>query len=167
MTVSCPGGEKSGLRVRIGCHQDDLWALAEWKRAPAIDRSWAIDAPTIRVANAFGGPVYIEAPEGLKAGVRVTIAGVVEAPLFVLGATTDEAWKEIRERPAPWAELVCERVALSVPTSVARRIDNPTAIMEHWVKVMDAVADLAGRPRERKRPERFNRGVSAAICTTA
>ena len=93
VTVSCPGGEKSGLRVRIGCHQDDLWALAEWKRAPAIDRSWAIDAPTILVANAFGGPVYIEAPEGLKAGVRVTIAGVVEAPLFVLGATTDEAWK--------------------------------------------------------------------------
>lgn len=155
VTVSCPGGEKSGLRVRIGCHQDDLWALPEWKRAPAIDRSWPMDAASIRVANAFGGPVYIEAPEGLKAGVKVTISGVVEAPLFVLGTTTDEAWRTIRERPAPWAELACGRVVLSVPTSVARKIDNPTAIMEHWVRVMDAVADLAGRPRERSRPERY------------
>lgn len=155
VTVTCPGGEKAGLRVRIGCHQDDLWALPEWKRAPAIDRSWALDGASVRIANAFGGPVYVEVPDGLKAGAKVTLAGVVEAPLFVLGATNDEAWRAIRERPAPWAELVCDRVALSVPTSVARKIDNPTAIMEHWVRVMDAVADLAGRPRERKRPERY------------
>lgn len=155
VTATRSGGGKSDLRLRIGCHQDDLWALPEWKRAPAIDRTWAFEGAGVRAANAFGGPVYIEAPEGLKAGEKVVLTGVVEAPLFVLGATSDEDWRRIRERPAPWAELVCDRVALSVPSEVARTIDHPTAIMEHWVRVMDAAADLAGRPRERRRPERY------------
>lgn len=154
ITIKVVGKEARGLRVRIGCHQDDLWALKEWKRAPAIDQSWPLEG-SARVANAFGGPVYLEVADEAKGNVRVTIAGAVRAPLFVLGETTDDQWKEIRQRPGPWAELACSRVVLSIPSAVARKIENPTAIMEHWVKVLDAAADLAGIPHERKKPERF------------
>lgn len=158
VTVASAGGRSvAGLRARIGCHTDELWHHAEWRRVPRIARSWSLDSERVRVASAFGGLVYIEVPEQGTAG-RTTfeIAGAVEAPRFVLGRTTDEEWTtRLRDRPAPWAELESDRVILTIPSDVARRIERPAEIMEHWVKVLDADADLAGLPRERKSPERF------------
>jgi hypothetical protein len=149
--------DKIGLRVRIGCHQDSLWHLQEWKRVPDIAGSWAMDRPQTRVTSAFGGLVYIEVPEkapGLK--LTVSIAGVVDAPLFVLGKTTNKEWlSTIRARFAPWAELASNKVIVTVPSSVIRTLDDPESVMKHWDRVLDASADLAGSPRDRKRPERY------------
>jgi len=146
-----------GLRVRIGCHSDELWHHEQWKRVPRISRSWPIDSGEVRVASGFGGLVYIEVPERAKPGtVTVKVTGAVEAPLFVLGETTNKQWAErIRDLPGPWAELVCDRVILTIPSDVARKIDDPSAIMEHWVRVLDADADLAGISRNRPCPQRY------------
>jgi len=146
-----------GLRVRIGCHTDDLWHLDTWKRVPRISSSWPIDSSRVDVASPFGGLIYIEVPERTGAGlVEVTITGGVEAPRFVLHTTSNEEWiNHVRSLPGPWAELGCDRVILTIPSGVARKIDDPTAIMEHWVRVMDAVADLAGIPHERPFQQRY------------
>ncbi|MFO0833744.1 MAG: M60 family metallopeptidase [Phycisphaerales bacterium] len=146
-----------GLRVRIGSHTDELWDHEQWRRVPRISDSWPVDGARVEVASAFGGLIYIEVPERCKAGVlEVEISGGVEAPLFVLGKTTNQQWVDvIRARPGPWSELACDRVILTIPSVVAAKIDDPTAIMEHWVKVLDADADLAGIPRERAYPQRY------------
>ncbi|MBK7644242.1 MAG: hypothetical protein IPJ19_14560 [Planctomycetes bacterium] len=145
------------LALRIGCHTDALWNLEEWKRMPAITRSVPLAQPTTQVANAFGGPVYLEVPEGLAPGAaQVLVRGAIEAPLFVLGETSLEEWKSsIRTAPAPWAEIGSSKIFLSVPSECVRTLDDPQALMEFWGRISDAMRDLSGLPHPRVRPERF------------
>lgn len=146
-----------GLALRIGAHTDALWGLEAWQRMPEITRSVPLAQPTTQVASAFGGPVYVEVPEGLQPGsAQVLVRGAYEAPLFVRGKTSLEEWqKSIRLRPAPWAEIGSSKIFLSVPSSCVRTLDDPEALMAFWDRVSDAMRDLAGRPHERARPERF------------
>ena len=155
-----PGGDcatSAGLRVRIGCHTDELWHHDQWRRVPRISGSWPIDAERVEVASAFGGLIYIEVPNRTKAStLALTVSGGVEAPVFILGETSNEDWTaRVRDLPGPWAELACDRVILTIPSEVARKINDPKAIMEHWARVLDAAADLAGIPHERPCPQRY------------
>lgn len=146
-----------GLHVRIGCHTDGIWHHNSWKRCPEVVRRYALGEPTTRVANAFGGLVYVDVPANCGLGtISIEIEGAVEAPHFVLGQTDPVQWREeVRNRPAPWAELESSNVILTVPSSVIRALDDPVALMEFWVHVLDSCAELAARPLERKRPERY------------
>ncbi len=146
-----------GLQVRIGCHTDEIWHLDAWKRFPEITRAFAMDHPTTRAANAFGGLVYIVVPRGCALGhIEVAIEGAVEAPLYVYGRTGRSAWRDtLRHAPGPWAELATDRVVITVPSSVIRELDDPEALLGFWNHVMDCCADLAAIPRERERPERY------------
>ena len=158
VTVRVPqaaAGKK--LAVRIGAHSDRLWHHNAWRRCPDVCRRFPIAGTATRAANAFGGPVYIEVPGGCRLGrVPVTIAGAVEAPHYVLGKTPLDAWrKTLRHRPAPWAELAGKRVVLTVPARVVRGLDDPETLMKFWDAVLDACAELAARPLERTRPERY------------
>ncbi|RMH13652.1 MAG: hypothetical protein D6695_03385 [Planctomycetota bacterium] len=154
-----------GLSVRIGCHTDRLYAKQRWNRAPEIALQRAIVERTTRVASAFGGLVYIVLPDGVAdEPFEVTVRGAIEAPWFVLGTTDPDRWRQtIRHFPAPWAELQTDKVVLSVPSSHVRDLDDPVALMEFWDRVLDAAADLAAIPRQRKRPQRYvaDRQISA------
>lgn len=147
----------AAYEVRIGSHSDELYKLDKWRRMPEITLHQRVGAGDTRVANPFGGLVYIVVPEKAKDAklFEVTIEGAVEAPLFVLGKTTDEQWKSIKQRPAPWAELACDGVILTVPTEVAREVENPTELMKYWQKVVDAEDELSHVKEQRKRPERI------------
>src|SRR5207237_2794196 len=80
----------------------------------------------------------------------------VEAPRFVLGETKALEWKtRLRNAPAPWAELETKKIILSVPSEKIRHLDDPEALLKFWDQVLDAEADLATIPRDRKRPERI------------
>ncbi|MBL8860873.1 MAG: hypothetical protein JNK02_02585 [Planctomycetes bacterium] len=146
-----------GLRLRIGCHQDDIAHHDAWRRAPRITREVALDVESVKVANPFGGLVYVVVPgPGVPETVQVKLKNVVEAPRFTLGTTEPSAWRErIRALHGPWAELETDRIVLTIPSSVARAIDDPTAVLERWNVAMDSAADLAGIPRKRPSPERF------------
>jgi len=143
------------LFVRIGCHRDELWALHAWPRVPEITVERRLDATGGKAACAFGGPVYVVVPEGVKGQASVTIEGAAEAPRYVLGVTSKEEWAKSRRAPGPWAELGSTRVILSVPSAVVRDLVDPEPLMRFWDRVLDADADLAGIARERKRPERY------------
>lgn len=152
-----PNAAKQKLRVRIGAHQDRLWHLDTWKRFPEITQSWPLDTTMTRVANAFGGLVYLEAPRGCTLGqVPVKISGAVQAPLYLHGQTGIEDWKTtLRHHPAPWGELASAKVILTLPAEVLRDLDDPKALMDTWDRVLDLDAELAALPRERERPERI------------
>lgn len=160
------GARLDGLAVRIGCHTDELWHHDAWKRAPAISREWPLATAEaesagghagfrMEVASPFGGLIYIDVPPGRSGRTTVRIGGAVEAPRFVLGTTTAEEWGRLREAPAPWGELETSKVALSVPSAALRGLDDPTAVLELWDRVLDAAADLATIPRERPHPQRY------------
>jgi hypothetical protein len=154
------------LRLRIGCHKDLLWSekIPAWKRVPEITRSFAITETVTRAANAFGGPVYIEVPPDCEFGeVTVKIQNAVAAPLFELGKTDLDSWKQqLRNNPAPWAELVGSKLAISLPSENVRQLDNPDEVLKFWDRVVAAEDELAGQTN-RTSPERFvlDRQISA------
>lgn len=159
------GEEGSGCRARIGCHTDTLWHHRDWKRVPDISREFSLKNGKNEVASAFGGLLYIDVPQSKvsnsrkstpkQSSVSMTIAGAVEAPLFVLGKTTEEQWKTIRNAPAPWGEVASGKIIISVPSAVLRSLEKPAALMEFWDKISDAHATLATIDIQPPRPHRF------------
>lgn len=156
ITLTSPGSVKdAGYKLRIGSHNDSLWHKEKWPRSPDICRSTPVAATDTRLANSFGGLVYLEVPDQQKGSLEFTIAGAVEAPLFELGKTTDEQWKTIRQAPGPWAELACPGVILTIPSDSIRQLRNPTELMEFWNEIVAAEDWLAATGEDRKRPERI------------
>ena len=153
-----PRATNSKLVVQVGCHTDVLWHLQTWERWPNLCRRVEITQPVTHIASPFGGLVYIDVPDGCAPEIiSLTIAGAVEAPLYVLGKTSLAEWKNhIRNLPGPWAELACAGVIVTVPSQAIRNLDDPQPLMEFWneaVALEDALA--MNRPGDRLRPERF------------
>lgn len=159
ITVTLPAAmADKGYAVRIGCHSDTLYHLDKWERAPDITRSDVLTSATTKTTSAFGGLLYIEVPGRAKddAPFTVTIQNAIPAPLFVLGLNDDARWNtDLKRRLAPWAELACDKMIVSLPTEVARTISNPTQLMEFWKKVVEAQDDVSNQAADRKRPERI------------
>lgn len=167
VTVTVPANAtQAKLKVRIGCHKDLLWParIKSWSRVPEITRSFAISAPVTLAANAFGGPVYIEVPPDCALGnIEVTIQDAIPAPFFELGKTDLAKWKsEVRNSPAPWAELAGRKLIISLPSENVRQLDDPAAVVEYWDRVVQAEDELSG-VTNRTSPERFvlDRQISA------
>jgi hypothetical protein len=145
------------LSVRIGAHTDRIWHLNTWRRYPEISRSWPLREQTTRIASPFGGLIYIEVPRRSRtAQFEVVVDGGVPAAFYRLGHTSVDQWRsEIRNRPAPWAELAGRHVILTIPADAARKLEDPETLMRFWDQVMEACAELAGIPPQRSRPERY------------
>lgn len=159
ITVTVPAAvANTGFSLRIGCHTDSLYHLDKWERAPEITKSTPLTTAELKSASAFGGLIYIDVPMKSKVakGFTAVIKGGVPAPLFVLGRDDDARWNaELKMRPAPWAEFACDKVILSCPSEVARKVSNPTQLMEFWKKVVEAQDDISNQAGERRRPERI------------
>lgn len=150
---------EKGFFIRIGCHTDKNWHLAEWSRHPEIFRSFPAKAGLNKVFNPHGGLIYLEVPRRQEPmppkPVNIRIAGgIVEAPFFVLDKTDKENWQRLRNAPAPWAELRCERIILTVPASEIRSLDDPEPLMQFWNRVLGYYEELGCRPLDR-RPQRI------------
>ena len=155
------------FKVRIGVHKDSIENKEKWTRYPEITVEKTITGPETKVANPFGGNVYIVVPRGIGSNglgvVDFEISGAVAAPYFVRDVTSLEEWKKIREFPAPWAELQGSEVILTVPSKVVRSLDNPQALLETWDRIIRLEDELASGPFYRERPERItcDREISA------
>lgn len=179
VTISIPQGAVArGLGIRVGSHTDTLWHLNKWERFPDISYYRKLDATSVRIATPFGGTLFITVPQNEGQGRRgrnradapvrggeevlVTVANAVVAPRFVRGKTTSAEWKNLRNAPAPWAELEGKRVILSVPSYAVRDLEDAEALMTYWDEVLDKCYALYAAPL-RNRPERYcvDRQISA------
>jgi Peptidase M60, enhancin and enhancin-like/N-terminal domain of M60-like peptidases len=157
ITVEIPeAAARKKLWLRIGAHSDHLWDLDKWERFPEITTRVPLTAAATKAAGMFGGPIYIEVPDKCTLGeLPVRISGAVAAPYFVLGRTKPADWKDrLRKEPAPWAELECSKVILTLPSSAVRTLDDPEELMKTWERIVDLEDELAGTAAERRRPER-------------
>jgi hypothetical protein len=167
VTVRVPTALASDGRcdVMVGAHWDDNTGTDAWARVPVITRFFPLRAESTVVANAFGGLLYVRVPAGVSVGpADMTVTGAVEAPRYVRGVTTADDWRaQLARTGAPWAELETGKLVLTVPTSDARAVSDPDALMSFWDNVMDADADLAAIDRARPRAERivFDRQIVA------
>lgn len=145
-----------GLGLRIGCHTDSLWNLTKWERAPEISKHVVAKGQTTKLANPFGGLVYVTAPrKATIPALKVTIEGAVESPRFVRGKTTLAEWREMKKLQAPWAEFEANNLIISTPVANAIMVEDPEALLKFWDEVMDACADLTCVSKKRGRAERL------------
>ncbi len=136
----------SGTYVLVGAHSDKLWSKTQLHRHPEIVRWWYVDDVSMEVGNAFGGPIYIAIEPGSTLGdFQVNFSNAVEAPMFVLGETSDFEWiYSESDNPAPWAELVSDNFIMTVPSHEIRDLSNPTDLMDWWDIALEMEHELYG-----------------------
>jgi hypothetical protein len=165
-TVTAPAeviGE--GFTIQVSGHVDDISNTDTWLRMPRVDRVFDLDATEIPIASPFGGALYVNVGTTSTdlPPFEVTFSGVVEAPRFVLGETTDAAWTGgIRDLPAPYAEFVSDHLSLSLPASMIRELDDAEAVAAFWDEVV-AIQDALGMVEDlRTNAERINIDVQVS-----
>ncbi|MCA9547726.1 MAG: M60 family metallopeptidase, partial [Myxococcales bacterium] len=154
-----------GLAIQIGAHTDTLWHRDRWERMPAVTRRVPLSQPITSIATGFGGPVYLTVPPGTDLGEAVILfQGGVHMPLYQFPQDPAAFQAEVAATGAPWVDVMAnQRVNLLLPTSVAREIVDPQALMAFWTDAMDTISGLDGVDPARDRTERFvfDRQISA------
>lgn len=145
-----------GWEVQISCQSDSLDITEDLHRAPVVYERFPVLSETLQVHNFWGGLIYLIAPANTNVTeAEVIVQQAVRAPYYISGVTALSDWLELRNAPAPWAELEFENLILTVPSSVVRSLDRPDEVATLWDKIMRAIADLAVIPPKFKRKERF------------
>ena len=149
------------VSIIIGCHRDSLLSLNKWSRFPVITRAFVLKVGENRIANAFGGPLFIKvsstaptkgAITPVEAGSPLQFNQAVAAPVYTLGKDTAETWSSTRGAPAPWGTLIGKRIILHVPSYLLRELPEPKELLEWWDKVLEVEDDLIAL--DRLAPER-------------
>lgn len=148
-----------GLSIRLSGHHDAIGRRGQWLRPPqSVSVRKPLDAETVEIASRFGGPVYIDTPrQPLNLGrATVVVRGATEAPIFIVGKHDTPTWRDFRDYPGPYAELVGEKCILSVPSDWVRDLEDPAGLMRYWDRVVELHDELAGTAHLRTSPERIN-----------
>lgn len=143
VTVRLPKAD--GMSAVIGPHTDAISAKPTWRRMPLVSRDFPLSDGDTHIASSFGGLVYIANPESTSGSVAVEIEGVVEAPYYVLGETSNREWrKRIRDAPAPWAEIAGRNMIVTTPSEHVRDLRDPSEVARAWDRKVELAAELAG-----------------------
>ncbi len=152
-----------GYYVRINAHTDNIGARSSWERPPYVHRYFSINSTTVKVANAFGGSIFIDFGGGAYdtapnlGQVQVTISDAIEQPYFVFGRHTNEQWiNELRDKPAPYMVLDCGELILCFRSAEAADLTQAEALVQWWHDVAVLQDDLANRIETRTGSELIN-----------
>jgi hypothetical protein len=143
-----------GFKVLVGAHTMDKTGNSPVRRFFRITKTFDIKDTITKIANPFGGGIYIITPYLADLGiVDIQLKNVVPAPFFstkTFDSTKLKDWMETqRLNPAPWADFESDKFMMQVPTSWIYNYSEPVKCMEDWDKCMDAVSDLLGYPHVR------------------
>jgi hypothetical protein len=145
----------SGLKVEIGIHVDANWNLGTWRRFPEISKSVELTGSETVVANAFGGLVSILVPADCALGrVRVEVSGGVEAPVFVLGRTSEAEWhSRVKQSPGAWGYIETPKWTGYFSAEELRRMEHPEEVGKYWQSVVETADRVLGYGKWRRRGE--------------
>lgn len=173
ITISVPAeliGQ--GYFIRLSGHRDNIEGRDQWLRMPSgIQRSFEIVSQTTSVATPYGGAIYIDLLEGADGKsfrnygeLTITVDGAMAAPYFVLGETTNQDWvNSIRQFPAPYAELVADNLAVSVPSSMIRSLEDPQSLLTYWNDYMEFQDWVGATDTMRTGPDRINYDAQISV----
>ncbi len=164
VTITLPSSAiNSGLSIVVGAQfrNMDYDYLTVVNRFPDISSEFEVNKTEIKVANPFGGGIYLKVPEGSNVGiVEMKIENAIASPYFSWkeGSKTDvNDWLEqVANSGAPWADFESDKFMFTVPTDKLANLDNPDEIMTKWDEIMDAIRYVAGRPDARPRAEYYS-----------
>jgi hypothetical protein len=156
--------ENRVVKVIVGCHRDALFKLDKWNRFPLITRTFELKVGDNKVANPFGGQLFIQSshkdwrkPVKASPATPLQFANAVAMPTYVLGKDSPESWMKAKQLPAPWVTLVGKQVILHVQAHEVKKLADPKGLLEWWDKAMALEDDLVGLVRlapERVVPDR-------------
>ena len=162
--------EHRTVKIIVGCHRDSLLKLEKWNRFPVIARTFELKAGENKIANAFGGQLFIQSsnkdwrkPMKASPSTPLQFSNAVAMPTYVLGKDTPESWAKAKQLPAPWVTLSGKQVILHVQASAVKQLTDPKALLEWWDKAMALEDDLIAL--RRLAPERVvpDRQISAGF----
>jgi len=155
VTIEVPSGyENQGLSVVVGVHFRNLVpSLGAINRPRDISLEYPITTTKTKIANPYGGGIYIKVPDGTILGwFNVTINHAVKSPYFSwrAGRQTNVAdWlNEIQNTDAPWADFESDKYMFTIPISNASATIIPDQVMARWDSIMDGFRIAGGRPTE-------------------
>ena len=162
--------EHRTVKIIVGCHRDSLLKLEKWNRFPVIARTFELKVGENKIANAFGGQLFIQSshkdwrkPMKASPSTPLQFSNAVAMPTYVLGKDTPESWAKAKQLPAPWVTLSGKHVILHVQASAVKQLTDPKALLEWWDKAMGLEDDLIAL--RRLAPERVvpDRQISAGF----
>lgn len=166
VTVTIPSSlVRRGWTLKVGSHTDDVSGSESYARMPSgTSRDFPIDGTSVRIGSVYGGMVYVVKPQTTGSNsYQLTFSNAVAAPMFVLGRTSDSQWRrKIRDLPAPYAELACSRLIITLRSDDIRQLGNPSKVMRYWNSQLAAQDALVGNNR-RTAPERINDDLQISI----
>ena len=162
--------ENRVVKIIVGCHRDSLLKLDKWNRFPVINRTFDLKVGENKIANAFGGQLFIQSshkdwrkPVKASSSTPLQFSNAVAMPTYVLGKDTPDTWMKAKQLPAPWVTLVGKQVILHVQASEVKQLTDPKGLLEWWDKAMALEDDLIAL--QRLAPERVvpDRQISAGF----
>lgn len=155
-----------GLKIQLSGHRDKISTKKNLQRLPTSPaKSIKVKSTQTKIAGPFGGAIYIDTGDtSIKAPpFTVKIENALQAPIYTLGKTTPAQWATLKNAPAPYAEIVTPRIALSFPSEWIRTIEDPTELAKYWDHVVELHDQLGGMAHVRKGPERVNVDVQISV----
>lgn len=166
ITVDVSSSVRSlGLKAKINGDWNDVSGRSSYQRMPfGTSTEYALDRANVSAANPYGGLIYIKIPKNKIPGAfDATISNVIEAPYFVLGENTNIQWvKTLRDKPAPYAELVSGNMIISVPKYQITDLDKAEELMTFWHEGVASQDDLGAWTGRRTRAMRMYSMVMTA-----
>ena len=151
-----------GLKAMVGAHDVDFSGFNGLNRFSRVSKIFPLNSETTKIANPFGGGIYIRVPESSNLGwINITFNNVVKSPYFSTrsGRETNLAdWQtELNDNNSPWIDIESDKFMMTLPKQklIDANITDPTELIGKWDDIMDAYRFLGGWPLERARPEYF------------
>ncbi|PSL46247.1 enhancin-like peptidase M60 family [Chitinophaga niastensis] len=138
--IDVPAGME-GLAIQIGSHTDNVNGKLPQLRAGIITTQKVILPGVNYIRNIYGGLIYLIPPGPAKRKLTVTLSNVCKSPDFVLGESTDAAWKDqVRHSQVPVLELRGKRFIMTLYRKVLLgMLDNfsADAVVKKWDEVVE------------------------------
>jgi hypothetical protein len=128
-TIECPDPPE-GLEVQVGVHSKALFVNeGPWHRWPSVQSSTIVQSGTTVVFSQFGGIVSLFVARELpSAPLHMTFSNFSRYP--VVDAHDISVWDATRGFDAPWAEIICKTVIITLPSSELRKLHDVSKAAE-------------------------------------
>lgn len=155
VTVSVPPSHATGdLAIQVGHEHDDLRPLRdqhpEWRRAPALRRTFKVTDAETAVTNAQGGSLALVVPGSYRGTIPVTVRGAIPMAVYTAGESDVTEWHAALKAGA--SQAIIQKpggIRFVISAGRARGVTDPEQVSAFWDGFRCHHSELAGEPFRR------------------